>query len=910
MIINNVRKVLLAGLFVLFATNCLNAEVVKKCIDGVYYNFDTSTRIVTYVTGQGAGTNRTEFKGTSLHVPATMQLDGVTYTMGNIGNAFQGCPNLRDLTFDSPVKFKEISLWAFAQCPKLLKVEVPEGVEVLGADRAFGSDESLEEITLPSTLTKLASYSLFDDPALKVVRIKALTPPQMGSMVFAGRTNCTIVVPDAALATYQRHKDWKGYDIVSESEYANPSYKTKLRSLLKSMAPEMKTIKSGKGQDVMPIDKYQTLVAAWQEAERIAGDALDDELYEAAYNKLTAALADANNSYNPLTRGYYFIKSGYGAFAAPRAMTVKSGQLSWEIFDDFKEAQVFYVNLNDNGTLSLKSYNTNQYVALPKSGTAMTFDAEGSEFVITPMTRQRWLLSSPQSVGNVLYPSGHGSGTANAGLVNLFATTDANDACGWVFAPVGESMIEYFETVREAPAKAKELETMHLQADTLINSTLAFTVGTEKLITNANQFASNAKSAYEGTYESLIDGRLLGTTYFQSTKGNPADPGEPHYLQVSLDKSIKSFSVQISRRNASEGFKDAPTQMAIYGSRDGKTWSYATTYNMVWTASKSYEFQTTPPIMLDQAYTHLRFVVEKTSENRHVSGFDHPYFSLSEFQLYEVEVDEANSTYYTVSGMKEAVDDLRKLIAEQKGLATTSYITADDIAMLDAAMFRVQHPQPPVIRPLNLGTVTASGINATWCAIGNAVTTGQNSYTYYVNDGIRFGETIVVPLGESCLNKAYFKIPKADYYSLEAGLYDWAHGVELGTISDYANNTNSGSFANWYRKIIDRICQVNPKAKIVLCTTRKAYDFVAEVSEDCYAPVNGVCLKDFAQLIRAIGEYEGYPVADFFANSGGPHDLESLSVPGNTAMPNAAGAQIMSRELVNALEKVLKYDAN
>lgn len=98
---------------------------------------------------------------------------------------------------------------------------------------------------------------------------------------------------------------------------------------------------------------------------------------------------------------------------------------------------------------------------------------------------------------------------------------------------------------------------------------------------------------------------------------------------------------------------------------------------------------------------------------------------------------------------------------------------------------------------------------------------------------------------------------------------------------------------------------MNPKAKIVLCTPRKSYGFGGYLPNHWYDPNEiGIYLKEFADIIKQIAEYESLPVADFFNECGGQHNLDQLSI--DVALhPNDDGYQMMANVLIKAFEKII-----
>ena len=75
-----------------------------------------------------------------------------------IGNAaFQNCMKLESITFATGSKLQRIGDDVFSDCPKLTTIALPEGLMRMGV-RTFWLNESLKQITLPTTLDTLPKY--------------------------------------------------------------------------------------------------------------------------------------------------------------------------------------------------------------------------------------------------------------------------------------------------------------------------------------------------------------------------------------------------------------------------------------------------------------------------------------------------------------------------------------------------------------------------------------------------------------------------------------------------------------------------------------------------------------------------------------------------------------------------------
>lgn len=94
-------------------------------------------------------------KLSSVHLPKSMKSVGA--------GAFSCCYNLTSVVF-SP-SMKEIPLAGFSDCG-LVKIDIPEGVEVLGKD-CFAKNKDLKKVTLPSTLKKIDRGVFYKCPSLK-----------------------------------------------------------------------------------------------------------------------------------------------------------------------------------------------------------------------------------------------------------------------------------------------------------------------------------------------------------------------------------------------------------------------------------------------------------------------------------------------------------------------------------------------------------------------------------------------------------------------------------------------------------------------------------------------------------------------------------------------------------------------
>ena len=204
-------------------------------------------------------------------------------------------------------------------------------------------------------------------------------------------------------------------------------------------------------------------------------------------------------------------------------------------------------------------------------------------------------------------------------------------------------------------------------------------------------------------------------------------------------------------------------------------------------------------------------------------------------------------------------------------------------------------------------------IKARWCSLGTSISwLNENTASYPLTKGyqtrvmekLAFTNFSNKAVNGGTISSAISSVVYADYYTIEHGINDWGHSTPVGTIDDYINNTKNGTFAAIYRQVIDRIFQRNAKARVILCTPRKAYGFGTYLPAHWYDPLNGIYLEEYANIVRQIAAYESFPVADFFAECGGQRQLDNWSY--DTALhPNDEGMQIMANVLIQAFEKIL-----
>ena len=183
---------------------------------------------VTVTAGEVAYTKSTNTSATTLTIPSTVKIDGITYKVTSIGaNAFANNKKLTKVTIGSNVK--TIGSKAFYKCTKLKTVKIGKNVTTIGAsafygctkldtvsmgakvatisDNAFYKCTALKAITIPATVKKIGKQTFYGCKKLKTVTIKTtkLSSGKVGSKAFTGiYVKATVKVPKTKYEAYKK----------------------------------------------------------------------------------------------------------------------------------------------------------------------------------------------------------------------------------------------------------------------------------------------------------------------------------------------------------------------------------------------------------------------------------------------------------------------------------------------------------------------------------------------------------------------------------------------------------------------------------------------------------------------------------------------------------------------------------
>lgn len=195
-------------------------------------------------------------------------------------------------------------------------------------------------------------------------------------------------------------------------------------------------------------------------------------------------------------------------------------------------------------------------------------------------------------------------------------------------------------------------------------------------------------------------------------------------------------------------------------------------------------------------------------------------------------------------------------------------------------------------------------ISGKWLALGTSRTWYNESYTFVNSLGLpqfyqgyqsclmermKFDSYVNRGVNGGSITSALDKVEAADYVTIEHGVND--NNNKYGTIEDFINNTDNGTFAANFRKLVDAIYKANPYAKIVVITPTHY--------------TNNGYLKQIAELERDICKEMSIPCADCYNESGVNPSNASLYAIDTGLHPNQDGYRLIANLLYNALKKVI-----
>lgn len=106
-----------------------------------------------------------------------------------------------------PEGVTKIELDAFAVCPYLREISLPQSLKSLGRG-VFWRCDSLQEIILPASLTTIGEYTFLDCTSLKKVENHAIDPQPAMSLFNDSVKNVRLLVPPTSIGKYEQAQEW------------------------------------------------------------------------------------------------------------------------------------------------------------------------------------------------------------------------------------------------------------------------------------------------------------------------------------------------------------------------------------------------------------------------------------------------------------------------------------------------------------------------------------------------------------------------------------------------------------------------------------------------------------------------------------------------------------------------------
>ena len=144
-------------------------------------------------------------------------VDGVLYTAD--GKTLVQYPaGKADTTFVIAYPVDSIVKYAFENCNNLVSVDIESKSLNAIPYTIFSFCKSLKRVTLPYTITKIATYAFWSCYALEAVICNATTPPTLEDRAFYGVNNVIIYVPQGSVEAYKSAEYWCRYTIKAIEE--------------------------------------------------------------------------------------------------------------------------------------------------------------------------------------------------------------------------------------------------------------------------------------------------------------------------------------------------------------------------------------------------------------------------------------------------------------------------------------------------------------------------------------------------------------------------------------------------------------------------------------------------------------------------------------------------------------------
>ena len=456
---------------------------------------------------------------------------------------------------------------------------------------------------------------------------------------------------------------------------------------------------------------YDEIKAAYETAVAEVGNQHTEEEYGAYLANIKNAIAKVDdNSRNQLTEGYYrfYVANPYILQMVPDDPTVATlawtqhhtnvARVEWSR-DNGTADYIWKVTFtgDDDGHFYIQNTSTKQYIS---SGTNL---GRGVEITSTPEPETVHYLDFVDASGiinvyNTAQPlySYHALSWDNANNGTLCYAE--GDPSKWYMEPVDAAEAE--KLIAEA-LNRNRIDTLRNLINTAESKLLETDVPVydydDPVATDASQLYTNAEAyVWDGTsgertsLANLIDGDY--GTIFHSRYNSLETIDDYHYLRVYAPDGLPDkFGIHWAKRcfdaNESNNAACRPTKIAIALSNDGETWEHPdtlTTADGLPTITTDTFYTSKKPID-GTGYTYFIMKVLEVNDNFAMSdGFGHPFFTMSEYNLYPYTGSNPASQINDPE-IKAIVDELQAAITTAEEVVASGTVGDGDIPALQAA---------------------------------------------------------------------------------------------------------------------------------------------------------------------------------------------------------------------------------
>ena len=190
-------KSMMVALGVLLSLNAHAYVAFDACVDGIYYDLDTSAKTASVRSGYNKYTG-------SVYIPSSFNYNGSNYSVTSIGiSAFYGCSGLTSITIPNSVT--SIGERAFHGCSSLTSITIPNSVTYIG-NEAFYVCSGLTSLTIPNSVTSIGSFAFYFCSSLTSLTIPN-SVTSIGSYAFGCCSSLTSITVESGNAYYDSRND-------------------------------------------------------------------------------------------------------------------------------------------------------------------------------------------------------------------------------------------------------------------------------------------------------------------------------------------------------------------------------------------------------------------------------------------------------------------------------------------------------------------------------------------------------------------------------------------------------------------------------------------------------------------------------------------------------------------------------